>query len=140
MRKPLVVAAALVCALVISPIVLARLAQPFEGTKWKVKVTPDDEAHRTGAKEFDDVLIFKGGKFTATEWFAKLGFEPVDYNEEMSPGGFTATFTAEPKSEKEGAAKWRGTISVGEMTGELTWTKKDGTVLNHLFKGERISR
>jgi len=139
MSKRIVLAAAICCGLVVVSIAHARLAQPFEGTTWKVTVTPDDEASRNGAREFADVLVFKGGKFTSAEC-AKKGFAPVDYNEEMAPGGFTASFTAEPKSEKEGTAKWRGTISVGEMTGEFTWTKHDGTVLNYLFKGERVSR
>ena len=43
----------------------ARAAQPFEGTRWKVTVTPDDAAANAGEKEFDEVFIFKGGKFVA---------------------------------------------------------------------------
>ena len=115
----------------------ARWKQPFEGTRWKVTVTPDSDAANAGQKEFADVLVFKGGKFIS-ETCVKYGFEPVEYNEEMSPGGFTATFTAEPKSEKEGTAKWRGTIAASDMRGEMTWTKKDGTVLGYTFSGERM--
>jgi hypothetical protein len=115
----------------------AFFKQPFEGTRWKVTVTPDSDAANAGEKEFTDVLVFKGGKFIA-EACLKYGFEPVEYHEEMSPGGFTASFTAEPKSEKEGTAKWRGTISAGDMRGEMNWTKKDGTVLNYTFAGEKM--
>ena len=112
------------------------MADPFEGTKWKVKVTPDEDARAAGEKEFDDVLIFKGGKFTATEC-KKYGFGPVDYEEDTRRGP-VAKFTAEPTSEKEGKAKWSGTLTGADMTGELVWTKKDGTVLHYAFKGERM--
>lgn len=118
---------------------LALFSQPFEGTKWKVLVTPDEDAQKAGEKEFKDALVFKGGKFTA-ETCLKYGFGPVEYKEEMAPGGLAASFTAEPISEKEGTAKWHGTITAGQMTGEMIWTKKDGTVLNYAFKGEKSSR
>ena len=121
------------------PAALARMAQPFEGTKWKVTVTPDDQAANSGAKEFTTVVEFKGGKFTSTEC-AKAGFKPVEYKEEMAPGGLAASFTAEPKSDKQGAAKWRGDVTAGEMRGEMTWTKPDGTEVNYTIKGERMAK
>ena len=121
------------------PTALARMAQPFEGTKWKVTVTPDDQAANSGAKEFTTIVEFKGGKFTSTEC-AKAGFKAVEYKEEMSPGGFAASFTAEPKSDKEGTAKWRGDVTAGEMRGEMTRTKPDGTEVNYMIKGERMAR
>lgn len=122
---------------ILSTSLSARLAQPFEGTKWRVVVTPDDEARSAGEKEFKDVLVFKGLKFTS-EACTPYGFGPVEYKEETAPGGLAASFTAEPVSEKEGKAHWHGTITAGQMTGEMTWTKKDGTVLNYEFKGEKV--
>jgi hypothetical protein len=127
--------ALLICA----PLAIARMAQPFEGTKWKVTVTPDDQAGSSGAKEFTTVLEFKGGKFTSSEC-AKMGFKPVEYKEEMAPGGLAASFTAEPKSAKEGQSKWRGDVTAGEMRGEMTWTKPDGTELHYAIKGERMAK
>ena len=59
-RSTWITLALLICA----PLALARMAQPFEGTKWKVTVTPDDQSAAAGAKEFTTVLEFKGGKFT----------------------------------------------------------------------------
>lgn len=114
------------------------MADPFEGTKWKVKVVPDDEARRAGEKEFDDVLVFKGGMFTA-EACAKYGFKPVQYEEDTRRFG-PASFTAQPESDKEGKAKWTGTVTATVIKGELVWTKKDGTVLNYSYTGERDDR
>jgi hypothetical protein len=125
--------------LVSAPLAFARRAQPFEGTKWKVTVTPDDQAEAAGEKEFTTILEFKGGKFSSSECL-KAGYKPVEYKEEMAPGGLAATFTAEPVSEKEGKEKWHGNATAGEMIGELTVTRKDGTVLNFTLKGGRMAK
>lgn len=117
----------------------AAMSQPFEGTTWKVVVTPDDDARRAGGREFTDKLVFKGGQFFAESLKAR-GFEPVECREEMAPGGFTASFTAEPKSKEEGQTHWRGTVTGGEMRGEMKWTKPDGTELHYTFQGERLPR
>lgn len=134
---PMTFALLIVGMITFAPLALARMAQPFEGTRWKVTVTPVEET--AGAKEFQTVLEFKGGKFSSTEC-AKVGFKPVEYKEETSPGGLAANFTAEPESEKEGKAKWHGNVTAGEMRGEMTWTKKDGTVVEYTLKGERLPK
>ena len=126
-----------VASIALAPLALARMAQPFEGTKWKVTVTPEDQSG--GAKEFQTVLEFKGGKFTSSEC-AKMGFKPVEYKEEMSPGGLAANFTAEPESEKHGKAKWHGNVTAGELRGEMTLTKPDGTVVEYTIRGERMAK
>jgi hypothetical protein len=115
----------------------ALAADPWEGTKWKVVVTPDNDAQKAGAKEFKDMLAFKGGKFTDDE-FAKHGFGPVMYEEDTrgAKAGM-AGFTADQKSEKEGTARWSGNKTGGEIKGNLVWKKKDGTVLNYTFSGEK---
>jgi hypothetical protein len=105
---------------------LARLADPFEGTKWNVVVTPDASAAGND-KEFKDVLIFKGGMFRATEC-EKHGFKPVHYDDNTTRFG-PATFTAEQSSEKEGKTKWSGTVAANQITGDMAWTNS--------FKGER---
>lgn len=138
-RIPLcnVAAVTLFVVMMTAPAALGLLRQPFEGTKWKVTVTPDEEAIVAGEKEFEDVLVFKDNKFVS-QACAPKGFKPVEYKENMAPGGITATFTAEPVSEKEGKSKWHGTKTGHEMRGEMNWTRKDGTVLNYTFKGERV--
>lgn len=111
---------------------VAMARDQFEG-KWNVTVTPDEQAASAGAKEFEDALVFAGGKFTA-QAFADLRFEPVEY--EADTRGLTAaSFTAEPKSQTHGAAKWSGFTTGQEIQGELLWTQPDGTVLRYAFKG-----
>ena len=131
MRKPIMSAAFL---LLIGSLGFARMADPFEGTKWNVVVTPDPSAPGS-AKEFNDTLIFKGGMFRSTEC-EKKGFKPVQYDENTTRMG-PATFTAEPESAKEGKAKWTGTVTANQITGDMVWTKKDGTEVHYTFKGER---
>jgi hypothetical protein len=111
-----------------------RMADPFEGTKWNVVVTPDPSAPGN-EKEFKDTLIFKGSMFRATEC-EKHGFKPVKYDDNTTRMG-PATFTAEPTSDKEGKAKWTGTVAANQITGDMVWTKKDGTEVHYTFKGER---
>src|SRR5256885_17259697 len=96
--------------------------------KWNTTVTPDEDARHAGEKDLKDQLIFKGGTFSSTA-FAKRGFDPGPYDEEMHPGsvgGFTAIQTGKSG---EGNIKWSGFVAAGELSGTLVWTKKDGTVL-----------
>jgi hypothetical protein len=113
----------------------ATLADPFEATKWKIKVAPDDESARNGAKEFDDVLNFKGAMFNTKE-MEKRGFKPVQYEDDTRRFG-PASFKAEQESDKEGKAKWTGLITASTIKGELVWTKKDGKTLTYNYTGER---
>src|SRR5438552_3877644 len=110
------------------------LAAGFEG-KWKVKVDPDEDARKAGEKEFDDTLVFTANKFVSEACKAH-GFGETTYDEDTRRFG-PATFTAEAKSDKEGKAKWTGTITANEITGEMTWTKKDGTELHYTYKGSK---
>jgi hypothetical protein len=41
------------------------------------------------------------------------------------------------KSDKEGKAVWSGMSTGSELTGEMTWTKSDGTELKYTFKGTK---
>ena len=84
---------------------------------------------------FDDVLTFKNGVFTSQS-LAKKGFKPVQFDEDMRKFG-PATFTANQRSDSGDTAKWTGTVAATSITGDLVWTKKDGTVLNYSYSGER---
>src|SRR5262249_36941207 len=53
-------------------------AGPLDGSTWSVKVTPDDAAAKKGEKEFDDVIVFRGGKVTMSEC-VKAGFAASSY-------------------------------------------------------------
>jgi hypothetical protein len=117
-----------------SPTRPLMLSDPFQG-KWKVQVEPDDDARRAGEKPYEDTISFDGGKFVS-ENGKKHGFAPINYDEDTRRFG-PGTFTAEPTSDKEGKAKWTGTVTADQIQGEMTWTKKDGTIVHYLFKGEK---
>ncbi len=110
------------------------MKDPLDG-KWVLTVTPDDDARTAGEKEFKDNIEFKGGQFTS-EALKKHGFDPGPYDENTRPGigGFDAVLKSKTE---EGKAKWHGLVTANEMTGDMVWTKKDGTVLNFTFKGTR---
>jgi hypothetical protein len=107
----------------------------FVGT-WKIEVTPDEESRSAGAKEFKDVVTFKGMQFESKE-LKKNGFKAAPY-EEDTRAGIVATFKCTTKSATgEGTAAWTGTSTGVDITGEMTWTKKDGTVVKYTFKGTK---
>lgn len=128
----------LLALLVPALLVLAPAAQAkdvFEKSKWKVAVTPEDESRPNGARPFDDVISFLGGKMHSVT-LQKKGFKPGDYEEDQRFGG-VATFKATLTSEKDGKAAWSGRITVTEIEGEMKWTKPDGTELKYTFKGSK---
>ena len=111
------------------------MKDPLDG-KWELTVTPDDDARTAGEKEFKDTLTFKGGKFTS-DALQKHGFDPGPYDEDPTRGGM-GTFDAVLKSKtEEGKAKWHGLVTASEISGDLVWTKKDGTAYNFTFTGNR---
>ena len=111
----------------------ARLADPFIG-KWKVTITPDEDA-RKSEREMKDTLVFQGDKFWS-EAFTKRGFERATYEEDTRRMG-PAKFTVSASSDKEGTMKWLGIVDAGSISGEIVWTKKDGTEAHFTFKGDR---
>ena len=106
--------------------------------KWNITLTRDDDSPKVGEKEFKDALNFTGGNFES-EKFKKEGFDATTY-EEDTRGVQTIAFTVKPKSDKEGETKWTGTAVANEISGDLTWTKKDGTEVKYTFKGTRAEK
>ena len=133
-RRMFLTIAVVLSGFTILSIIPRALASGVEG-KWKVKVEPDEDARKTGQKEYDDTLTITATKFVS-EACKKHGFGETNYEEDTRRFG-PATFTAEAKSEKEGKAKWTGTVTASAITGEMVWTKKDGTELHFSYKGEK---
>src|SRR4051794_37779698 len=102
---------------------------------WKITVSPDEDAIRAKAKEYNDTVTFKGSQLESAE-LKKKGFPATAYDEDTR-GGVAATFKCEMKSEKEGKAVWSGMSTGSELTGEMTWTKANGTELKYTFKGTK---
>ena len=109
-------------------------AATLDGTKWKVKVTPDKAAADKGEKEFDDELIFADGKFTSSACLSH-GFKPSKYKYESEDN--EAEFEVEQVSDKEGVATWLGQVMGTNTVGRLAWKKKDGTNLAYDFNGSK---
>ena len=74
-------------------------AGPLEGTRWSVKVTPDDVAKAKGEKPFDDALIFARSAVTMSAC-VKMGFQPSAYT--VSKSGEAWSFQTKQISPKEG--------------------------------------
>ncbi len=104
---------------------------PFTGS-WTITVTADDSM--TG-KGFDDVLTFHGDQFVSAE-LTKRGFASCQYDEATTPMG-VAQFDAKPHSDQQGDAAWHGEVAGDQLTGTMIWTKKDGTVVNYSFSGQK---
>ena len=107
--------------------------RPPEEGSWKVTVVPDAEAAAKGEREFDDTLILGKGKFKSTAC-APYGFGEVPYRTEAG------TIMAEMSSPKEGANHWHAEVSGDNISGKMTWTKSDGTVLHYSFSGARAGK
>jgi hypothetical protein len=138
MLLPVFLVALAVCATKIvtaaPPAAVATMNDPFEG-HWIVTLEPDEDARHAGEKGMQDTLTFQGGKFSSQE-FKKRGFEPVDYDEDTRRFG-PATFTALGSSKTDGKIKWTGTSTASALSGDVTWTRKDGTEIHFSYKGER---
>lgn len=103
--------------------------------KWNLTVTPDEDARKAGEHEFTDVATFKGSQFTSTE-LKKKGFSSATYSEDTRMGGI-GSFEAVQKSATDGSAKWTGTVSVDQMTGDLNWTKADKSIVHYTVRGTK---
>lgn len=110
--------------------VVAKETPAGEEGVWKVTVTPDEEASAKGEQVFDDTLELRGGKFHSTACEA-YGFGSAPYQTEGK------SWMSDTESKTEGKAHWHGEIQGDSMTGKMTWTKADGTVMNYTFSGHR---
>lgn len=109
----------------------------LDGTKWSVKVTPDEASSGKGEKVYDDVLVADGGLVTMSECL-KWGFRPSKYTTQQAGEGWS--FRTEQTSKKEGTSIWTADIAGDTITGKMVWTKKDGTVLNYTFEGKKAGK
>lgn len=108
-------------------------ADPFAG-KWVINIEPDDAARKLGERAGQDMLVFKGNTLSC-EWCSKRGFKPVEYEEDTRRFG-PAKFEGVGKSKDAGQAKWTGTVTGGAISGDIVWTKPDGTELRYTYTGE----
>jgi hypothetical protein len=124
-----VVILVLAVATAAAPAIFSKDRSGAEGV-WKVKITPDADATAKGEKESDDTLVLKSGKFHSTGC-DPYGFGPASYKVEGNH------FMADTESKKEGKIHWHGEVSGATVSGQMTWTKTDGNVMNYTFSGTR---
>lgn len=124
----------LLCGLLFSVVGMSR-KDMLNNTVWNVEILPDEDSRGNGAKDFKDALTFKQFKFSSKELAGK-GFEPVTYGEDTRGVGLQG-FNADVTSKSEGSARWIGTVTGDQMSGDLTWTRKDGTKWNYTFRGQK---
>ena len=103
---------------------------PAEAGSWSVTVAPESDAAAKGEKQFDDTLVLNKGKFQSTACLT-YGFGTVPYRVAAD------TWMADSESPKEGKTHWHGEVSGNSISGKMTWTKPDGTVLSYSFSGAR---
>ena len=120
-----------------SPVKLEAIASPLEGSRFEVKVTPNEWAAQNGEKSSDDTLEFEGGR-VSMGGSVRSGFYASPYS--LTISGSVWAFRTEQYSKKEGRSEWTGEIREDSIKGELTRTKKDGTVLHFTFDGKKVSR
>lgn len=124
----------IVAATMLLAVAVICCAQALDGTKWKVKVVPNEAVAAKGEKEFNDELIFADGKFTSTA-LLKKGFKPAKYNGDIEPK--EAEFEVEQVSETNGVVTWLGEIRGTNAVGRLQWRQKDGGKLAYEFSGTK---
>ncbi len=114
---------------------VVQAATSLDGTKWKVTVTPDTAAKKAGEKTSKDTLIFKAGQMTSTAC-VKYGFASSSYTTEGTKA--KSTFQTEQLSAKEGKMTWSGQTLGDTISGNATWTKKNGQQLHYQFSGKKV--
>ena len=100
----------------------------------KIKVTPDEESARKGAKGFEDELIFSDGRFTSTAMQIH-GFKPGPYRYETEDTD--VEWSADKQNDATDMVGWGGRVDGKATSGNFHWQKKDGTSLFFKFSGTK---
>lgn len=119
------------------PVKLEATASPLEGSRWQVKVSPDEAATEKGEHPFDDTIVFQGGKVSMSEC-VKVGFEATPYSVTKSGTGWS--FRTEQFAAKLGTTVWTAEIEGSTIRGKLVSTKNDGNILVYSFDGKKEAR
>jgi len=111
---------------------------PFEGTRWRITVTPDAEALRKGEKPFEDTLSFEGDKVRLSRWEA-YGFLPSTFSATRVRGGAWAINTTQ-RSPTHGEAFWQAQIQGDKIHGEMRAQRKKSGALHYTFRGVKDTK
>jgi|SRR5579862_3384742 len=122
------------CFCLAAILAVAGSAVRMDGTKWKVKVAPDEESAKKGMKGFDDEFIFVEGRFTSTAMLVH-GFKPGSYRYETEDAD--VEWSADKQNDAMDIAGWSGRVDGKTTSGNFHWQKKDGTSLFFKFTGTK---
>jgi len=129
-RLAIAFCAALVCVAAGPRAIKLGTGDPYPGT-WNITLSPSD----TGGKQFDEVLTFANNQLSA-KVMATHGFGPAPYDEDIRGLG-QSKFSCKQTSDTEGKIDWQGYTTGQDLTGTMTWTKKDGSVVHYDFTGSK---
>lgn len=96
-------------------------ASPLEGTRWRVRVSPDKQGLARGERAFDDELVFTLGRVGMTACIP-YGFQPSDYV--LRPLDEKLSFKCQQESPSEGKAVWSGEFRGETLKGVVITTKR----------------
>jgi hypothetical protein len=107
---------------------------PLVAGVWKIHVTPDTLSAQNGANDFNESIVFVNGELQA-ENFVFYGFDFAAYamgNPDKN------SFTSAMSNATKGNLDWTGAATTnGSISGNLVWTKADGTVWRFTYTGTR---
>ncbi len=114
---------------------MARAGNPLDGT-WVIRLEPDADSARIGAKPFDDTLLMERLHLTSTA-LKKFGFGRTLYDLDARGAAGPARFECDAAGDSGHSARWTGTATGAAIQGELTWTRPDGKIWKFTYKGEK---
>ena len=97
---------------------------------WSVTITPDDSSTQAGKQEFADMMLFDGSQVMASAC-ASYGFAPAEYSLTNGGSSFSATMSTDSES-----IAISGNCANGSMSGQVVWTKPDGSVFHYTMSGQ----
>jgi len=127
----LVLGAAVPAAAQTTPPPVTTAAFIGEGT-WKCTVVPDAAAVAKGRGTFTEYVLVESGRVVPQE-LSRQGFEQSSLS--ATPLATSTTFTVTFASKDNGTLSVSGTCLLTTVSGNLTWTSKDGKVYNYTFTG-----
>jgi hypothetical protein len=127
--------ASVACVLALLVCATTGWSEKLDGTKWKIKASPNKTATERGEKGFDDQLAFADDQFSSS-FSGGLGFSAAKYIFEDE--GYEFEWEAKQTSEKNGKLFWSGGIVKEALKGKLEWHRIDGTVVRYNFEGKKL--
>ena len=102
---------------------------------WRITLNPTKASGKLGEKTYSDSLSF-AEKQLSSSMSGQLSFTSAPYT--ITQDGATWQYKAISKSETNGNRRWVVEVNGDNLSGKMTWTKVDGTVLKYKFTGMRV--